>query len=104
MEQGPSYLGFSEEARHVLQDLFMHYPPGDADLSGDVDQNSSDKAANIKWRTDSAFCRPTMSKLDITKKVEMLASKINGSEQLRKVSHSGLIIVSSSLCLVAATY
>uniref|UniRef100_A0A804QZL3 RNA helicase n=1 Tax=Zea mays TaxID=4577 RepID=A0A804QZL3_MAIZE len=85
LEQGPSYLGFSEEARHVLQDLFMHYPPGDADLSGDVDQSSSDKAANIKWRTDNAFCRPAMSKLDITKKVEMLASKINGSEQLRKV-------------------
>ncbi|CAD6236609.1 unnamed protein product [Miscanthus lutarioriparius] len=85
MEEGPSYLVFSEEARHVLQDLFMHYPPGDADLNGDFDRNSSDKAANIKWKTDSAFCRPAMSKLDITKKVEMLASKVNGSDQLRKI-------------------
>lgn len=89
MEEGPSYLGFSEEARHVVQDLFMHYPPGDSDLNGDADRNSSDKAANIKWKTDSAFCRPAMSKLDIMKKVEMIASKTNGSEQLRKVSHSG---------------
>ena len=89
MEEGPSYLVFSEEARHVLQDLFMHYPPGDADLNGDFDRNSSVKAANIKWKTDSAFCRPAMSKLDITKKVEMLASKVNGSDQLRKVLHSG---------------
>ncbi|KAJ1285557.1 hypothetical protein BS78_03G288500 [Paspalum vaginatum] len=85
MEEGPNHLGFSEEARHVLQDLFTHYPPGDADLNGDADRNSGDKSANIKWKTDSAFCRPTMSKLDVTKKIEMLASKINGSPQLRKI-------------------
>lgn len=89
MDEGPSHLGFSEEARHVLQDLFTHYPPDDADLIGDANRNSSDKAANIKWKTDSAFCRPAMSKLDIKKKVEMLASKINGTAQLRKVVYSG---------------
>ncbi|CAL4973855.1 unnamed protein product [Urochloa decumbens] len=85
-EEGPSHLRFSEEARHVLQDLFMHYPPDEgADLNGDANRNSSDKAANIKWKTDSAFCRPAMSEPDITKKVEMLASKIEGSAQLRKI-------------------
>lgn len=85
MEEGASHLGFSEEARHVLQDLFSHYPPDDADLNVDADRNSGDKAANIKCKTDSAFCRPTMSKLDITKKIEMLASKINESAQLKKI-------------------
>ena len=89
MEEGPSHLGFSEESRHVLQDLFTHYPPDDADLNGDASQNSSDKAANIKWKTDSAFCKPAMSKHDITKKVEMFSTKINGSPQLRKVVYSG---------------
>ncbi|OEL21874.1 DExH-box ATP-dependent RNA helicase DExH6 [Dichanthelium oligosanthes] len=92
MEEGPSHLRFSEEARHVLQDLFTHYPPDGADLNGDANQNSSDKAANIKWKTDSAFCRPAMSILDITKKVEMLASEINGSAQLRKVVSKGLLV------------
>ncbi|KAF8766215.1 hypothetical protein HU200_007721 [Digitaria exilis] len=85
MKKGPNHLGFSEEARHVLQDLFTHYPPDDADLNGDPNRNFIDKAANIKWKTDSPFCKPTMSKLDITKKVEMLASKINGNAQLRKI-------------------
>lgn len=89
MKKGPNHLGFSEEARHVLQDLFTHYPPDDADLNGDPNRNFIDKAANIKWKTDSPFCKPTMSKLDITKKVEMLASKINGNAQLRKVVYSG---------------
>nr|CAB3478416.1 unnamed protein product [Digitaria exilis] len=85
MKKGPNHLGFSEEARHVLQDLFTHYPPDDADLNGDPNRNFIDKAANIKWKTDSPFSKPTMSKLDITKKVEMLASKINGNAQLRKI-------------------
>jgi hypothetical protein len=84
-KEGPSHLRFSEEAVHVLQDLFTHYPPDDADLHGDANRKSSDKSANTKWKTDSAFCRPAMSKPDITKKVEMIASKINGSPQLRKV-------------------
>ncbi|KAL6616121.1 hypothetical protein ACP70R_038391 [Stipagrostis hirtigluma subsp. patula] len=86
MEEGPSHLGFSEEARCVLQDLFTHYPPDDANLNGDAVRNSSDKAANIKWKPDTAFCRPAMQKPDIAKKVEMLASKISGSAQLRKIT------------------
>ncbi|XP_003567152.2 DExH-box ATP-dependent RNA helicase DExH6 [Brachypodium distachyon] len=84
-EEGPSKLGFSEEARNVLQDLFTHYPPTDAELNGEAVKNSSDKAAKIQWKTDSAFCRPVMHKHDIAKKVEILASKINESRQLRKI-------------------
>ncbi|GJN17535.1 hypothetical protein PR202_gb04612 [Eleusine coracana subsp. coracana] len=84
MEVGPSHLGFSEDTRHVLQELFTHYPPGDADLNGDVVKNSSDKAANIGWK-DSAFCKPAFHKSDIAKKVEMHTSKINGSAKLRKI-------------------
>ncbi|TVU34999.1 hypothetical protein EJB05_16861 [Eragrostis curvula] len=83
-EEGPSQLGFSEEARHVLQDLFTHYPPDDAELNGDAVKNSSAKAANIRWK-DSAFCRPAMRKPDIEKKLEMLTSKMNESPQSRKI-------------------
>uniref|UniRef100_A0A0E0N2Y9 Uncharacterized protein n=1 Tax=Oryza rufipogon TaxID=4529 RepID=A0A0E0N2Y9_ORYRU len=75
-EEGPSHLGFSVEARNVLQDLFMHYPPDDAELNGHTVRNSSDKAVKIQWKPDGAFCRPALRKPDILKKVEMLASKI----------------------------
>jgi ATP-dependent RNA helicase DHX36 len=84
-EEGPSHLGFSVEARNVLQDLFMHYPPDDAELNGHTVRNSSDKAVKIQWKPDGAFCRPALRKPDILKKVEMLASKVNKSEQLRKI-------------------
>uniref|UniRef100_A0ACD5W477 Uncharacterized protein n=1 Tax=Avena sativa TaxID=4498 RepID=A0ACD5W477_AVESA len=77
-KEGPSRLGFSEEATQVLLDLFTHYPPDDAELNGDAVKNSGDKAAKTQWKKDSAFCRPDMHKDDIVKKVEMLTSKING--------------------------
>lgn len=82
-EQGPNRLGFSEEATQVLLDLFAHYPPDDAELNGDAAKKSGDKAARIQWKTDGSFCRPTMHKDDIVKKVEMLTSKMNG--ELRKI-------------------
>ncbi|KAL6845214.1 hypothetical protein ACP4OV_024709 [Aristida adscensionis] len=104
MEEGTSHLGFSEDARCVLQDLFMHYPPNDADLNGDAVRSASDKAANIKWKPDSAFCRPTMQKADIAKKVQMLASKISGSAQLRKiVEDRSKLPISSFKDVIAST-
>jgi hypothetical protein len=87
MEEGPSHLRFSEEAGHILQELFTHYPPDDADLNGGAVRNSSVKAARTRSK-DSAFCKPAMRKPDIAKKVEMLTSKVNGSPHLRKVVYS----------------
>uniref|UniRef100_A0ACD5VVA8 Uncharacterized protein n=1 Tax=Avena sativa TaxID=4498 RepID=A0ACD5VVA8_AVESA len=83
-EEGPSRLGFSEEATQVLLDLFTHYPPDDAELNRGAVEKSGGKAAKIQWKTDGAFCRPDMHKDDIVKKVEMLTSKING--QLKKIA------------------
>ncbi|XP_037406779.1 DExH-box ATP-dependent RNA helicase DExH6-like isoform X2 [Triticum dicoccoides] len=85
-EEGPSKLGFSEEARQILLDLFTHYPPDDAELNGDAVKNPGDKAAKIRWKTDTAFSRPAMQKHDIAKKVKMLTSKLSDPRQLRKIS------------------
>jgi hypothetical protein len=91
-EEGPSHLGFSEEVRHILQELFTQYPPDAADLNGGAVRNSSVKAASTRWK-DSAFCKPAMCKPDIAKKVEVLTSKVSGSPQLRKVVYSGYNLI-----------
>ncbi|CAM0882886.1 unnamed protein product [Alopecurus aequalis] len=83
-EEGPSRLGFSEEATQVLLDLFTHYPPDDAELNGDAVKESGDKAARVQWKTDGSFYRPTMQEHDIVKKVEILTSKM--SKQLKKIA------------------
>lgn len=74
-----------------MLDLFTHYPPDDAELNGDAVKNPGDKAAKIRWKTDTAFSRPAMQKHDIAKKIKMLTSKLNDPRQLRKVVYSGLI-------------
>jgi len=75
-----------------LQELFAHYPPDDAELNGDAFRNSNNKGANFR-RKDSAFCKPTMRKPDIAKKVEMFTAKMNGSPQLMKVVYSGYNLI-----------
>ncbi|GJN40130.1 hypothetical protein PR202_gb29302 [Eleusine coracana subsp. coracana] len=87
-EDCPNYIGFSDEAKHVLHELFTHYPPDIAELNGNAVRDSSAKVANFRWR-DSAFCRPAMRKTDIAKEVEMFTCKMNESPQLRKVIYSG---------------
>ncbi|WOK99561.1 DExH-box ATP-dependent RNA helicase DExH6 [Canna indica] len=84
-EEMTSCLQFSEETKDVLQDLFMRYPPDDVDLSEDVARNSIAKAGKGQWKQDASFCKPSLRKSDITKKMEQLASKISNSAQLRKV-------------------
>ncbi|KAK3120042.1 hypothetical protein QOZ80_9AG0680360 [Eleusine coracana subsp. coracana] len=83
-EDCPNYIGFSDEAKHVLHELFTHYPPDVAELNGNAVRDSSAKVANFRWR-DSAFCRPAMRKTDIAKEVEMFTCKMNESPQLRKI-------------------
>ncbi|XP_072951101.1 DExH-box ATP-dependent RNA helicase DExH6 isoform X1 [Typha angustifolia] len=82
-EETVTCLSFSEEARNVIRELFTHYPPDDGELS--ELRNSNQKAAKVQFRQDKSFCKPSMGKSDIAKKVKLLASKINESAQLRKV-------------------
>lgn len=79
-------MKFSEETRNVLRDLFTRYPPDDGELGGDALTNSSsEKVGKVQWKQDNSFCKPSMRKSDIAKKLELLASKVNESAQLKKV-------------------
>ncbi|OAY81438.1 putative ATP-dependent RNA helicase YTHDC2 [Ananas comosus] len=85
-EDSVTYLKFSEETRNVLRDLFTRYPPDDGELGGDALTNSSsEKVGKVQWKQDNSFCKPSMRKSDIAKKLELLASKVNESAQLKKV-------------------
>nr|CAD1828161.1 unnamed protein product [Ananas comosus var. bracteatus] len=85
-EDSVTYLKFSEETRNVLRDLFTRYPPDDGELGGDALTNSSsEKVGKVQWKQDNSFCKPSMRKSDIAKKLELLSSKVNESAQLKKV-------------------
>ncbi|XP_042387566.1 DExH-box ATP-dependent RNA helicase DExH6-like [Zingiber officinale] len=84
-EEFTTYLQFSEDTKNILQDLFMHYPPEDMDLSEDAVRNTREKIGNRQWKQDATFSKPSISKSDIAKKVEELSSRISNSAELGKV-------------------
>nr|XP_029117614.1 DExH-box ATP-dependent RNA helicase DExH6 isoform X1 [Elaeis guineensis] len=78
-------LKFSEETKNVLQDLFTCFPPDDGELSEKALRNSSEKGGKRPWKQGTSFCKPSINKSEIAKKVDLLASKISDSAQLRKI-------------------
>ncbi|KAJ4763726.1 ATP-dependent RNA helicase [Rhynchospora pubera] len=78
-------LRFSQQSENVLRELFINYPPGDEDMGGDAGKTSNKKAGKAQANKDSTFCRPTFTKEDVEKKVELLATRIKESEQLQKI-------------------
>lgn len=76
---------FSEDSKVVLQEIFMRYPPGD-----DMDQNMTGQHDKHSYKSrglrDDIFCKPSMGKYEILKKVESLASRIEKSQNLRQIT------------------
>jgi len=84
-EDNTPCLTLSEEAKYVLQDLFTCYPPDEGELSEGTLKNCSQAATKVQQKPDSSFCKPSMRKAEIAKKVEMLAKRMNEEPRLRKV-------------------
>lgn len=78
-------MKFSKESKSVLQDLFIHYPPDDGEERKEMVGKTSEKAEKLRRRGDEIFLKPVMSKADIAKKVESLASRMGNVAKLRQV-------------------
>ncbi|KAL5976172.1 hypothetical protein ACLOJK_020502 [Asimina triloba] len=84
---GPgSGVGNKEETNDVLRDLFTRYPPDDGELIAEATRDCAGRASRGQGKRDSSFSRPSMSKDDITKKVDLLASRINENPEMRKIA------------------
>ena len=84
-EEGNPYLNFSKAAKEVLLDLFTRYPPDDTEMLTQLVENGSGRTDKIQGKRDDVFCRPSMNKAEIAKKVELFASKKEGDPHLRQV-------------------
>lgn len=62
----------------------MRYPPDDHDIGEETVKlgGTNDK---LKRKKDDIFSRPDLSKADIKKKVESLASRVNNVSTLKQV-------------------
>lgn len=80
-----TYLTFSEEAQVVLQDLFTRYPPDDGEVDNEIAGKKTEKIDKIRQKRDDIFCKPSMSRAEIAKKVESHASKMKKVAYLKQV-------------------
>lgn len=83
--EGVTSLSFSKEAELILQDLFTRFPPEEGEEGQATVGGISGKIPIVHRLRDDMFSRPLMSKEQIAKKVESLASKIKNDAQLRQV-------------------
>ncbi|KAF3789155.1 hypothetical protein EJ110_NYTH07271 [Nymphaea thermarum] len=84
-DTGSIALTFSDDTQSVLRDLFAHYPPGDSESFEEIKSFCS-KNERRQRTLDTSFCKPIMSKRDIKRKLDLFASRIKESPQLRKIS------------------
>ncbi|XP_030462866.2 DExH-box ATP-dependent RNA helicase DExH6 isoform X1 [Syzygium oleosum] len=82
-----SYLTLSQEAKEILNDLFIRYPPGEGVISEQIAVKHTGKSVQRKERQrDDIFCRPPMDKADITKKVESLSARLEKAANLKQIT------------------
>lgn len=80
-----SFLMFSEKSKMALRDLFAKYPPQDTELGARLSGKENGKGDKIRGKKDDIFCKPSMNKAEIAKKVEALTSRIERAAHLRQV-------------------
>lgn len=82
-----SNLTLSQEAKEILNDLFIRYPPGEGGTSEQIAVKHTEKSERRKERQrDDIFCRPPMDKADITKKVESLSARLEKAANLKQIT------------------
>ncbi|XAR52817.1 RNA helicase [Bertholletia excelsa] len=79
-------FAFSENAKEVLQDLFTQYPPDDRDLGEEMFGKHRGTTEKIRERKDDIFCKLPLTKAEITKNVEALASRLQKAPDLRQIA------------------
>lgn len=85
------HLIFSEEAKRMLQDLFTHYPPYEGEERKEIEGKVGGKINKSKQMRDDIFCKPLLSKADIAKKVETLATRRESIANLRLVFYLNIL-------------
>ncbi|XP_054796819.1 DExH-box ATP-dependent RNA helicase DExH6 isoform X1 [Prosopis cineraria] len=85
LEKLPCFA-FSEGAQMVLGNLFAHHPPGGGDLLEEMVGRRNDKTNKAKQNKDDIFSKPSMSKAEISKKLEAFSSRMKTAPHLQQIT------------------
>lgn len=78
------HFTFSEESKRTLGDLFAHFPPGDGNLKDIVGENKG-STDNARHKHSDIFSKPSMTKDEITQKLEVVTSRRETLSDLKEV-------------------
>ncbi|KAK6917992.1 Helicase, C-terminal [Dillenia turbinata] len=84
-EENLTTLTFSEDTKVVLRDLFTRYPPGDEEVIEKPDEKLSGKTRK-RVQKDPLFCRPSMKKSEIERRVEEHSSRLENIPDLKQIT------------------
>ncbi|KAI9178233.1 hypothetical protein LWI28_024187 [Acer negundo] len=98
-------LTFSEEAKVVLQNLFIQYPPDDGEIGEKLFAEHSGKTDKTRGKRDNIFSKPLLSKAEIARKLESFTSRIEKDANLRQIvrQRSNLPIASFKDAITSTT-
>ncbi|OVA02168.1 Single-stranded nucleic acid binding R3H [Macleaya cordata] len=85
-EENLAYLAFSENSKKTLQHLFTSFPPDEGELSNGQSANPSRHTGRGHRSKDDSFCKPSMDKVEIAKKVEADAYRMKKVPNLRQIA------------------
>ncbi|KAK6919774.1 R3H domain [Dillenia turbinata] len=78
-------LTFSEGTNEVLRAVFTRYPPGDEEVIEKKDEKHSEKTQKQVTK-DHFFCKPSMGKSEIERRVEEHTSKLENVTHLKQIT------------------
>ncbi|XP_017436117.1 DExH-box ATP-dependent RNA helicase DExH6 isoform X4 [Vigna angularis] len=80
------FFTFSGQSKRVLADLLEQYPPGDGELWRTMIEAFGDTTDRTEEKEDDVFRRPCMSKVEITKRLEILSEGTKDSFKLKLIN------------------
>ncbi|KAL5791681.1 hypothetical protein ACOSP7_000275 [Xanthoceras sorbifolium] len=98
-------LTFSQEAKVVLQNLFIQHPPDDGETFEKLSAEHSGKTDKTRGKRENIFSKPSLSKAEIAKKLESFTSRIEKDANLRQIveQRSNLPIASFKDAITSTT-
>jgi len=92
---------FSGQSKRVLANLLKQYPPGDEELWRAMIEAYGDTTDRTEEKEDDVFRRPCMSKVEITKRLEIPSKGTKDSFKLKLVNFFFLSLHLFSIILFA---
>lgn len=91
-KDGVPFFALSSDSKEVIHEVLARYPPGDGVTNEEVHLDCKGKKGRKKKIRDDMFLKPSMNRVEIARKVDLISHRMQEDTDLRKVLHFPLYI------------